>query len=57
MSTSQPASVTVLIVDNDVFELDEVFQIEIFLPESEDRNCVILQPSVVEITILDNDST
>ena len=57
VSTSQPASVTVMIVDDDVFKSEEVFQIQVFLPASEDRNCVILQPSVIEITILDNDST
>ena len=56
MNTSQPASVTVLIVDDDVLEPDEAFQVEIRLQRSEDRNCVILQPSIVEITTLDNDS-
>ena len=56
MNTTQPASVIIPIVDDDVLELDETFQAEISLQNSEDRNCVILQPNVVDITILDNDS-
>ena len=57
VSTSQPASVLVMIVADSVFEPDENFLIEILLPESEDRNCVILQPNAIDITIRDNIST
>ena len=58
MNTSQQASVIITILDDNVFEADKSFQIEIHLIlRSEDRNsCVILQPSAVDITILDNDS-
>ena len=57
MNTSQQASVIITILDDDVFEANKSFHIEIHLLRSEDRNsCVILQPSVVDITILDNDS-
>ena len=55
VNTSQPASVTVKIMDDSVLEPDETFQIKISLLGS-DRNCVILQPSVIDITIIDNDS-
>ena len=56
MNTTQPASVSIMIVDDDVLELDESFQVEISLWNSEDRNCLILQPNVIGITIVDNDS-
>ena len=56
VNATQPASVIIPIVDDKVLELDETFQVEISLQNSEDRNCVILQPNVVDITILDDDS-
>ena len=56
VNTSQQTSVTILIVDNNMLEPNESVQIEISLLKSEITNCVILQPSMADITILDNDS-
>lgn len=56
VNAARPALMTLLIVDDDVLELDETFQVEISLQNSEDENCIILQPNVVDITIMDNDS-
>ena len=56
MNATQPASVIIpTIVDDNLLELDEIFQVEIGLQNSEDRNCIILQPNVVDITIMDDD--
>ena len=56
VNAAQPALVIVpIIVDDNLLELDEIFQVEIDLQNSEDRNCVILQPNVGDITIMDDD--
>lgn len=55
VNTSE-SSVIIPIVDDIILELDEIFQAEIGLQNSEDRNCVILQPKMVNITIMDDDS-
>lgn len=55
-NTTQPASVIIPIVDDNVLELNEIFQAEISIQNSEDRNCVVLQPNAVDITIMNNDS-
>ena len=55
-NTTQPASVIVPIVDDNVLELNEIFRADITLQNSEDRNCVVLQPNAVDITIMNNDS-
>lgn len=57
LSSSIPqASVTVLVVEDDLLEINETFIAEISLAQIEDGDCVVLHPSTVEITILDNDS-
>ena len=56
VNTSQSAALTIQIVDDDLLELNETFQVEIGLLDLEDSNCVILQPNVANVTILDNDS-
>lgn len=55
VNASQPTSVMIPIVDNDILESDKTFQVEIGLQNSEDRNCVIVQPNVFDIMILDDD--
>ena len=44
-----------MILEDDWFEMDEKFCAEISLLEEEDAECIILRPSAVEVTILDND--
>ena len=56
MNATQPSSVNVTIVDNGILESNETFQVEISLQNSEDSNCVILQPNVIDVTIVDDDS-
>ena len=57
MNESQPASsVMILIVHDNVLELNETFRIEIGILDNEDRTCVTLQPNVVEVIIVDDDS-
>lgn len=56
MNATQPSSVNVTIVDNGILESNETFQVEISLQNSEDSNCVILLPNVIDVTIVDDDS-
>ena len=57
VSDSQPALVMIpIIVDDDILESNETFQMEIGILNTEDRKCVALQPNVVDITIMDDDS-
>lgn len=56
VSESQPASVMIPIVDDNVLELNETFQVEIGILNDEDRACVALQPNVVNVIIVDDDS-
>ena len=56
MNTSQSAALRIQIVDDDLLELNETFQVEIGFLDVKDSNCVILQPNVSNVTILDNDS-
>ena len=55
VNASQPTSVTIPIVDDDILKSDEIFQVKVSLQNSEDRDCLILQPNVVDVVILDND--
>ena len=43
------------VVDDNTLNLNKILQVEISLQNSEDRNCVILQPNVVDITVMDDD--
>lgn len=52
---SQHTSVTISILEDTFFEDSEVFKVEISLVGMKDGGCVILQPSFVDINILDND--
>lgn len=52
---SPEASVVVMILEDDFFEIDEKFRAEINLLQEEDAQCISLQPSAVDVTILDND--
>ena len=56
VNATQPSSVNVTIVDNGILESNETFQVEISLQNSEDSNCVILLPNVIDVTIVDDDS-
>ena len=56
MNATQPSVVNVTIVDNGILESNETFQVEISLQNSEDSNCVILLPNVIDVTIVDDDS-
>ena len=56
VSESQPASVMIPIIDDDILELNETFQVEIGILNDEDRTCVTLQPNVVNVIIVDDDS-
>ena len=47
---------TVPIEGDTLLELNEMFRAEISLVRMEDSNCIVLQPSTVSITILDDDS-
>jgi hypothetical protein len=44
-------------VDDSILNLNKILEVEISLQSSEilDRNCVLLQPNVVNITITDDD--
>ena len=53
VSTTWQASVTVPITDDTLLELNETFQAEIEFIRNEDSNCVALQPSIADITIVD----
>ena len=54
--TSQSILVIPLItVDDNTLNLNKILQVEISLQNREDRNCVLLQPSVANITIMDDD--
>ena len=54
--TSQSILVIPLItVDDNTLNLNKILQVEISLQNREDRNCVLLQPSVANITITDDD--
>ena len=55
-NTSQQASVTVSIVGDALLELNETFRSEINLVGMENSSCVLLLPSSVDVTILDDDS-
>ena len=48
-------SVTISILEDTFFEYSEVFEVEISLAGMKDGGCVVLQPNVIEINILDND--
>ena len=48
-------SVTVSIVDDNLFEVNEVFIAVISLVDERDEECVVLQPRTSEVTIVDND--
>ena len=50
--TSQNATVTLKILDDNLLEVDEMFRVEI---SSNSSNCVVLQPNFVDIVIKDND--
>lgn len=54
-NTSQQALVTVSIVDDAFSEDSEILKVEIRLIGVKDGGCVLLQPNVVDINILDND--
>ena len=56
MSDLQPASVMIPIVHDSILELNETFQVEIGILNIEDRTCIALQPSVVDVMIVDDDS-
>ena len=57
VSDSQPALVMIpIIVDDNILESNETFQVEIGILNTEDRKCIALQPNVVDITIMDDDS-
>ena len=53
---SQQASVMVPIMEDALLEANETFKAEINLVRMEDSNCILLEPSIADITILDNDS-
>ena len=54
--TSQSILVIPLImVDDNILNLNKILQVEISLQNREDRNCVLLQPNVADITITDDD--
>ena len=54
--TSQSILVIPLItVDDNTLNLNKILQVEISLQNREDRNCVLLQPNVADITITDDD--
>ena len=48
--------IPLIMVDDNILNLNNILQVEISLQNSEDRNCVLLQPSVANITIMDDDS-
>ena len=56
VSESQPESVMIPIIDDNVLELNETFRVEIGILNDEDRTCVTLQPNVVNVIIVDDDS-
>ena len=56
VSESQSESVMIPIIDDNVLELNETFQVEIGILNNEDRTCVTLQPNVVNVIIVDDDS-
>ena len=43
-------------VDDNTLNLNKILQVEISLQNHDDRNCVLLQPNVADITIMDDDS-
>ena len=47
--------IQLITVDDNILNLNKILQIEISLQNSEDRNCVLLQPNVANITIMDDD--
>ena len=48
--------IPLITVDDNTLNLNKILQVEISLQNREDRNCVLLQPSVANITIMDDDS-
>ena len=54
-NTSQQMLVKISVMEDTLFEDSEVFKVEISLVVMKDRGCVLLQSSVVDINILDND--
>ena len=42
-------------VDDNTLNLNKILHVEISLQNREDRNCVLLQPNVANITITDDD--
>lgn len=44
------------IMEDALLEANETFKAEINLVRMEDSNCILLEPSIADITILDNDS-
>jgi hypothetical protein len=48
--------VIIPIVYDTVLESNEIFQVEIDLLNNEDRTCVALQPNIVDVVIVDDDS-
>ena len=47
--------VKISILEDTLFEDSEVFKVEISLVVMKDGGCVILQPNVVDVNIMDND--
>lgn len=54
-NASQQVNVNVSIFGDDLLEMNETFRAQIILVNVEDSNCVLLQPAVANVTILDDD--
>lgn len=55
-NSSQQASVTVPVMDDNQLEINETFRADISVTQKSSKNCIVLQPGTADVTIVDNDS-
>ena len=46
---------TIPILDDDLLEINEIFRVEIMAIGNDSMNCTLVQPNVVDVSIIDND--
>ena len=54
--TSQEALVVIPILEDELLEINENFRVEIVVIGNDSTNCLLVQPSAVDVVIIDNDS-
>ena len=45
---------TIPILDDDLLEINESFRVEIMAIGNDSINCILLQPNIVDVSVIDN---